>query len=124
MCVPGSIVPVGPEIQFTGDQPDAPIELWVYPGQDGAFTLYEDEGDNYNYEKRSFATTHMAWNDNTRQLTLDDRQGSYPGMQVLKLFRVIIADEKPFNPVANETPAHEILYDGKRMGVIFDKVNG
>ena len=50
----GSIIPVGPDIQFTGDQPDAPIELWVYPGQDGEFTLYEDEGDNYNYEAGEF----------------------------------------------------------------------
>jgi len=121
----GSIIPIGPEIQFTGDQPDAPIELWVYPGQDGAFTLYEDEGDNYNYEQRSFATIHMTWNDNTRQLTLDHRQGSYPGMQVSKVFRVVIADGKPFNPLAAEaTPAREILYDGKRMRVSFDKEEG
>jgi alpha-D-xyloside xylohydrolase len=113
----GSIVPIGPQIQFTGDQPDAPVELWVYPGQDGAFTLYEDEWDNYNYEQGSFATIRMGWNDSIRQLTLDDRQGSYPGMQASKTFRVVVADEKSFDPLAEETQALEILYSGKRMVV-------
>jgi alpha-D-xyloside xylohydrolase len=116
----GSIVPIGPEIQFTGDQPDAPIELWVYPGQDGGFTLYEDEGDNYDYEQGSFATIHIAWNDSTRQLTLDHRQGSYPGMQVSSMFRVVIADGKPFDPLVVETTqAREILYDGRSTVVEF-----
>jgi alpha-D-xyloside xylohydrolase len=114
----GSIVPIGPEIQFTGDQSDAPIELWVYPGQDGAFTLYEDEGDNYNYEQGSFTMLHLAWNDRTRQLTLDHRQGCYPGMPASKVFRVVIANEKPFDPRAVEAaPAREISYDGNRIVV-------
>jgi alpha-D-xyloside xylohydrolase len=115
----GSIVPLGPAIQFTGDQPNAPIELWLYPGQDAAFTLYEDEGDNYNYEQGSFAMIHLIWNDRTRQLTLETRQGSYPGMQVLKVFRVVIANERPFNLLAEEAQAREILYDGKRLVVDF-----
>ena len=114
----GSIVPIGPEIQFAGDRPDAPIELWVYPGQDGAFTLYEDEGDNYNYEQGSFTMIHLAWNDRTRQLTLDHRQGCYPGMPASQVFRVVIASEKPFDPRAVEaTPAREIFYDGQRIVV-------
>jgi alpha-D-xyloside xylohydrolase len=115
----GSIVPVGPNIQFTGDQPNAPVELWLYPGQDGAFTLYEDEGDNYNYEQGGFAMIHIAWNDSTRQLTLEARQGDYPGMQVLKVFWVVIANGKPFNLLAEETQTHEIFYDGQRLVVDF-----
>jgi alpha-D-xyloside xylohydrolase len=111
----GSIVPIGPQIQFSGDQPDAPIELRVYPGQNGEFTLYEDEGDNYNYEQGDFATIHMSWNDSTRQLTLDNRRGSYPGMPVSRTFRVVIADGKHFDPLAEETPTCNFLYDGKRM---------
>ena len=113
----GSIVPIGPEIQFTSDQSNAPIELWVYPGQNGDFTLYEDEGDNYNYEQGSFATIHMTWNENARQLILDNRQGSYLGMSVSRAFRVVIADGKPFDPLAEETQVHEIFYDGKRIVV-------
>jgi alpha-D-xyloside xylohydrolase len=114
----GSIVPIGPEVQFTYDQPDAPIELWVYPGQDSDFTLYEDEGDNYNYEQGSFSTIHMVWNDSARQLTLEDRQGSYPGMQVSKVFRIVMACGKPFGPLAGEAKqAREIQYDGRCMAV-------
>jgi alpha-D-xyloside xylohydrolase len=113
----GSIIPIGPRIQFAGDQPDAPVELWVYPGRDGAFMLYEDEDDNYNYEQGSFATIHITWKDSTRQLTLDDRRGNYPGMQASKVFRVVIADGKPFDPLAEETRGREISFDGKRLAV-------
>jgi len=114
----GSIVPIGPEIQFTGDQSHAPIELWVYPGQDCYFMLYEDEGDNYNYENGQFTTLHIAWNDSKRQLTLDDRQGSYPGLQKSRAFRVVVADGRPFDPLALEAEQTcEIVYDGRRMVV-------
>ncbi|MGE5777518.1 MAG: DUF5110 domain-containing protein, partial [Chloroflexota bacterium] len=101
--------------QFTGDQPDAPIELWVYPGQDGSFMLYEDEGDNYNYEQGDFATIHLTWNDSSRQLTLDNRQGSYPGMHASKTFRVVIAAGKPFDPLTDGIQAREVFYDGKKL---------
>jgi alpha-D-xyloside xylohydrolase len=111
----GSIVPIGPQIQFSGDQPDAPIELWIYPGRDGAFTLYEDEGDNYNYEQGSYTTIHITWNDSARQLTINPRQGSYPGMQISRVFRVVIASGKRFDPLAEAAYVHEIHYDGSRI---------
>ncbi len=114
----GSIVPIGPEIQFTGDQPHAPIELWVYPGQDSCFTLYEDEGDNYNYEQGQFTMIHIAWNDSERLLTLDDRQGSYPGTQESRVFRLVVANGTPFDPQAFEAgKTCEIQYNGRRMVV-------
>jgi len=116
----GSIIPFGPDIQYTGDQLDAPIELWVCPGQDGRFTLYEDEGDNYNYEQGSFATIHFTWDDSARQLILDDRQGSYPGMQASRVFRVVIAGGEPFDALAAQaTSARSVLYDGQRVVVEF-----
>ncbi len=114
----GSIIPIGPKIQYTSDHPDAPIELWVYPGQDGDFTLYEDEQDNYNYEQGSFATLHIAWQDSNRQLTLEGRRGSYPGMRTSRIFRVVIADGKSFDPLTEEIQqAHDVFYDGKRIVV-------
>lgn len=116
----GSIIPIGPKIQFTDEQPDAPIELRVYPGQDGHFTLYEDEGDNYNYEQGSFAITQLIWDDNARQLILSRREGNYPGMQALKTFRVVLANEKPFDPLAAVMPdARNILYEGQQITVDF-----
>ncbi len=110
----GSIIPIGPQIQFTGDQPHASIELWVYPGQDGAFTLYEDEGDNYNYEQGSYATIRITWNDGARQLTIHPRQGNYPGMPAGRVFRVVIASGEGFDPLAEEPNIREVYYDGSR----------
>ena len=76
----GSILPMGPIIQYTGQKPDAPIELRVYPGADGKFTLYNDDGTTYDYEKGEFATIPIQWDDSTHTLTIGARQGSYPGM--------------------------------------------
>lgn len=112
----GSIVPIGPAIQFADEKPDAPLELWVYPGQDGHFTCYEDEGDNYNYEQGNFATIQMVWDDSARQLILENRQGSYPGMQTSKTFRVVIAKEKVFDPPGAETrEARTVQYEGQQL---------
>jgi alpha-D-xyloside xylohydrolase len=110
----GSIVPIGPKIQYTSDQPDAPIDLWIYTGQDGDFTIYEDEGDNYHYEQGNFATIHISWNDTAQQLTLNERQGNYPGMRISRMFRVVIANEKPFDPLVEDAQAYEIIYDGRK----------
>jgi alpha-D-xyloside xylohydrolase len=116
----GSIIPLGPAIQFTGDQLDAPLELWVYPGQDGEFTLYEDEGDNYNYEQGHFATIHLTWKDRARQLILDQRQGNYPGMLAARVFRVVLAGNQPFDPLAAQAPsARTLRYEGQRIVVEF-----
>ena len=116
----GSIVPIGPKIQFTDEQPDAPIELWVYPGQDGRFTLYQDEGDNYNYEQGNFATIQMVWEDSARQLILEKREGSYPGMQTSKTFRVVIANDKVFDPLAEDMQGARIIhYDGSQIVLEF-----
>jgi alpha-D-xyloside xylohydrolase len=110
----GSIIPLGPAIQFVDDQLDAPIELWIYPGHDGEFTLYEDEGDNYNYERGSFATIRLTWKDRARQLILGDRQGSYPGLPASKVFRVVIAGGRPFDPpAAQATSVRTVLYEGQ-----------
>ena len=76
----GSIVPMGPVRQHVDDAPDAALEVHVYPGRDGAFTLYEDEGDGYAYETGAFATTELTWDDATRCLTIGERVGRYRGM--------------------------------------------
>src|SRR5439155_6048612 len=70
----GSIIPMGPEEEYSNQKPADPIELRVYPGADGDFTLYEDEGDTYNYEKGKYATIPIHWNDATRTLTIGERR--------------------------------------------------
>lgn len=76
----GSIVPLGPVEQYTGEKKDAPLELRIYPGADGHFTLYADDGTSYKYEHGQRATVRVAWNDASKTLTLAARQGSYEGM--------------------------------------------
>ena len=88
----GSILPLGPEMQYVGERSWQQLELRVYPGADGQFTLYEDEGDNYNYEKGQYATIPMTWDNKTRTLTIGQRQGQYKGMLQSRQFTVVLPD--------------------------------
>jgi alpha-D-xyloside xylohydrolase len=104
----GSIVPTGPEIMYTGEKPADPIVLWIYAGADGAFTLYEDDGLTYGYEKGASARIPLRWNDATQTLTIGKRQGSFPGMPKQRTFDVVLVSKaKPvgfsFTPKADKT---------------------
>jgi alpha-D-xyloside xylohydrolase len=81
---------MGPFVQYAAEKPADPIELRIYPGADGSFTLYEDENDNYNYEKGIFSTISFSWNNTTRQLTIGKRQGLFPGMLEKRNFQVVL----------------------------------
>jgi alpha-D-xyloside xylohydrolase len=114
----GSVLPLGPHQQYTGEKANAPLEIRVYPGADGEFTLYEDENDNYNYEKGAYATIRMRWNDKARQLTFEDRAGSFAGMQASRTFRVLVVDAQHGTGVgADDAPAKEVSYAGKKTTV-------
>jgi alpha-D-xyloside xylohydrolase len=86
----GSIVPVGPDVEWAGEKPADPIELRVYRGANGDFTLYEDENDNYDYEKGVYATIPFHWDDTQRLLTIGTRRGQFPGMLQQRTFRIIL----------------------------------
>ena len=86
----GSIVPLGPEMQYVGEKAWDNLEMRVYPGADGTFTLYEDEGDSYNYEKGVHSTITFLWNDKSRTLTIGERKGEYPGMLKSRQFTVVL----------------------------------
>ena len=88
----GSILPLGPEMQYVGEKAWDNLELRVYPGADGRFVLYEDEGDNYNYEKGAYSVIQFSWNDKTHTLTIGARKGSYPGMLQTRTFTVVWPD--------------------------------
>ena len=88
----GSILPLGPEMQYVGEKAWDNLEIRVYPGADGSFTLYEDEGDNYNYEKGYYSTITFQWNDKARQLTIGTRQGGYKGMILDRKFTILLPD--------------------------------
>jgi len=112
----GSIVPMGPVVQYANEKPNAPIELRIYPGADGSFVLYDDAGDSYDYESGKYATTRFAWDDAQQKLTIEARQGTFPGMAGTRLFRVVVV--RPGRGTGgDETPAadREVTYDGKRQ---------
>lgn len=89
----GSIVPMGPEVEYARQKPDAPIELRVYRGADAHFNLYEDQGDTYAYEKGARAVIPIKWNEAAGTLTIGARKGSYPGMPKQRVFNVVLVGE-------------------------------
>ena len=103
----GSIVPLGPEMQYVGEKAWDNLEMRVYPGADGTFTLYEDEGDSYNYEKGVHSTITFLWNDKSRTLTIGERKGEYPGMLKSRRFTVVL-------PNGN---SQTIDYDGQQKQI-------
>ncbi len=88
----GSILPLGPEMQYVKEKAWDKLEIRLYPGADGEFTLYEDEGDNYNYEKGVYTTILLHWNDKARTLTIGPRKGHYPGMLQKRQFDILLPD--------------------------------
>ena len=88
----GSILPLGPEMQYVGEKAWDNLEVRVYPGADGSFTLYEDEGDSYNYEKGIYSTIAFRWNNAKKTLTIGACQGTYPGMLTSRTFTVVWPD--------------------------------
>ncbi|MCH5308744.1 MAG: DUF5110 domain-containing protein [Prevotella sp.] len=88
----GSILPLGPEMEYVGQKAWDNLEVRIYPGADGSFTLYEDEGDNYNYEKGVYATIPFHWDNARRTLTIGTRQGTYPGMLTERKFTIVLPD--------------------------------
>ena len=88
----GSIIPMGPEMQYVGEKSWDNLELRVYPGADGQFVLYEDEGDSYNYEKGAYTTINIKWNERARTLTIGERQGHYKGMLQQRRFTIVTPD--------------------------------
>ena len=86
----GSIVPMTQLQQYVDEHPKAPVELHIFDGQDGAFQLYEDAGDGYDYEGGGFATIDIRWIDGTHQLIIGERQGHYPSMQKQREFIIVL----------------------------------
>jgi alpha-D-xyloside xylohydrolase len=88
----GSIIPMGPFLQYATEKPADPLEIRIYPGADGTFVLYEDENNNYNYEKGVFSTIAFKWSDAKHQLIIDKRKGTFPGMSEKRTFQIVIVD--------------------------------
>lgn len=103
----GSIIPFGPNVQFATEKKWDNLEIRVYPGANGTFTLYEDENDNYNYEKGQFTTITFRWNDKKQQLSVDDRKGSFKGMLTERKFNIVF--------VGSDKASTQATYTGKKL---------
>ena len=114
----GSIVPMGPDVQWASEKPADPIELRVYAGADGHFTLYEDENDTYNYEKGAFATIAFAWDDSSHTLTIGERKGRFPGMLEKRTFHVVFVGDGHGNGIDPTATADKTVeYTGQQVSV-------
>ena len=111
----GSIIPFGPDMQWSDEKPADNIRLYVYAGRDADFTLYEDDGVTYGYEKGAYATIPIHWDDASRTLTIGARKGSFPGMLETRTFTVVVVD--PAHPAGfvPDASGTEMLYDGKSL---------
>lgn len=112
----GSIIPLGPELNYTSEKPADPLTLIVYDGANGAFTLYEDEGLNYDYEQGAFARIPIRWNETTRTLTIGKREGSFQGMLQKRTFNVVLVSKaKRVGFSFTAVPDHTIRYRGEAI---------
>lgn len=119
----GSIIPFGPEMQWSDEKQPEAINLYVYDGADGNFLLYEDEGTNYNYEKGQYATINFQFNNDTKQLTIGKRDGKFPGMLKKRIFNVVFVNES-FNQLNADGEINldnpqgiKVTYNGKEVKV-------
>ncbi|HWT67073.1 MAG TPA: TIM-barrel domain-containing protein, partial [Terracidiphilus sp.] len=114
----GSIVPMGPAMEWATEKPADPIELRIYPGADGDFTLYEDENDNYNYTKGAHATIALHWDDAAKTLTVGAREGTFPGMLATRTFKVVVVGKDRGTGIGETVaPNAMVSYTGEKVTV-------
>ncbi len=117
----GSVIPTGPDIQYADEREAEPLTLWVYAGADGSFTLYEDEGDNYNYEEGAYTLIPFTWTEADRTLTIGKREGEYQGMLHERTINVIMVSEnKAVKLDFGRVPDKSIIYSGEEIKVKFE----
>ena len=114
----GSILPIGPKVQYAAEKKWDNLEIRVYAGADGEFTLYEDENDNYDYEKGIYSTITFKWDDAKRTLIINDRNGSFPGMFGERTFRIVIVSGNNGVGMASAKKYDKVVrYDGRKIEV-------
>lgn len=116
----GSILPLGPEKQYASEDTDKPWEIRIYPGANATFTVYEDEGENYNYEKGKSATFQLTWKDAEKMLEISDRKGSFTGMKEERILNVTVVSSQQGTGLKVATPTQTITYSGKLLQVAFN----
>ena len=119
----GSIVPLGPKVQYAAENQD-PTELRIYGGKDADFQLYEDSGDGYAYERGERATINLHWNDKSRELTIGERSGSFPGLRSKRTFNIVLTrSERGVGLEPAKEYDRSVAYEGHRIAVHLKAAN-
>jgi alpha-D-xyloside xylohydrolase len=117
----GTILPLGDAVQYAGEKNRNTLNLYVFPGANAEFVLYEDENDNYNYEKGVYSTITMKWNDRTKTLVIGKRQGEFPGMSKKRTFNIFTVNAgKSIDTVSK--PDRQVEYNGAEVIVKTQKI--
>jgi alpha-D-xyloside xylohydrolase len=116
----GSVIPIGPDVQYAEEKKWDNLEIRIYPGANGEFILYEDENDNYNYEKGVYSTITFTWNDAKRILTISDRKGTFPGMLQNRKFNIVMVGTGKGAGENTSSEADKIIsYEGRKISAKF-----
>ncbi len=113
----GSIIPVGPKVQYATQPVNKPIRLFIYPGANGTYTIYNDDGETYKYEKGKYSLIPMKWDDQKKELTLGKRIGSYEGMKEVRKFELILVQPGKVHGLDAHKINTTVTYDGKEQVV-------
>jgi alpha-D-xyloside xylohydrolase len=114
----GAILPFGSKVQYAAEKKWDQLEIRIYEGANGEFTLYEDENDNYNYEKGIYSTIQMKWDDQARTLTFGERKGNFPGMLKSRTFNIVLVNKQQGTGASVATKFNKsIVYNGKAKQV-------
>lgn len=113
----GSILPMGPDVQYAAEKPWDNLQLRIYPGADAEFTLYEDAGDGYGYEKGEFTRIHLHWDDSRHTLTIGKREGHFCGMLTERDFRPVLVRPGAGNGLDNESGDTLVHYTGEEVTI-------
>ncbi len=113
----GSVLPLGPEVEYVSEDTGESLEIRIYPGADGKFVLYEDAGDGYGYEKGEFSTVEFSWDDAGRVLKISDRKGSFEGMKADMDIEISVMDGLSGHGIGRADCRERIRYSGKSLSV-------
>ncbi len=120
----GSIMPWGPEVQFSTEKEWDTLEIRIYPGSNGSLTLYEDEFDNQNYRDGKFSEIPFTWDESSKTLTIGKRIGSFAGMLTERSFNiVVVTPEKGFGDKLTTTYDAVVKYNGEEISIQLDTKN-
>jgi alpha-D-xyloside xylohydrolase len=111
----GTILPMGPFQQYSGEKNADNLEIRIYKGANGEFTLYEDENDNYHYEKGIYSVIRFSWDDANKILTIARRHGDFPGMLVTRNFNIAFVSEQNGTGMKEPKLFKTVKYTGKEI---------